>query len=80
MKIVIGITQDPAAIEAIFSRNQGAPESLTKVGPFLSLQEANSWLDYLKSRLGAFQGIEPEPTSRDDAIWYGFSFEQSSAP
>lgn len=78
MKIFIGITQEPKKIEELLSRHNGETRSLTEVGPFVSKLEALNWLVYLKSRIGNFEEIIPKLQSGQEAIWYGFTFEQIS--
>jgi hypothetical protein len=78
MRIIIGITQEPKSIKEVFSKYHGKTESLTEIGPFVSRVEALNWLVYLKSRIGDIEEIIPKQQSSNDAIWYGFTFEQAS--
>lgn len=78
MKIYIGITQEPKKIEELLTLHNGATRSVTEVGPFVSKLEALNWLVYLKSRIGDFEEIIPKLQSGKEAIWYGFTFEQTS--
>jgi len=76
VKIIIGITQDPAHIEDSISRYTGEKHSLTELGPFVSRTEALDWLVFLKSRIGNFEEIHADAVKNDEAVWYGFTFEQ----
>ena len=78
MKIIIGITQDPAQIEDCISRYHGEKQSLTELGPFVSRVEALNWLVFLKSRIANFEEIYPGAAKGDEAVWYGFTFEQQT--
>lgn len=78
VKIVIGITREPKNIKGLLSRYQGNPGTLTEIGPFVSKLEALNWVVYLKSIIGDIEEIVPELQSGKEAIWYGFTFEQSS--
>jgi len=80
MKIIIGITQEPKKIKGLLSVYHGKTESLTEIGPFVSEVEALNWLVYLKSRIGEIEEIIPELQTSTDALWYGFTFEQTSDP
>ncbi len=76
MKIIIGITQEPAKLKDFVSQHYGEAGSLTEVGPFLSKIEALNWLVYLKSVIGNIDEIIPERQSVQEAIWYGFTYER----
>ncbi len=78
MKIIIGITQEPEQIGNCLSRYHGEKQSLTELGPFISRGEALNWLVYLKSRIADFQEISPDTQEDNDAVWYGFTFEQQN--
>ncbi|WP_419174821.1 hypothetical protein [Desulfosediminicola sp.] len=75
MKIIIGITQEPAKLKEFLFQHYGQSGSLTEVGPFLSKMDALNWLVYLKSVIGEFEEIIPELQSGKDSIWYGFAYE-----
>lgn len=76
VKIIIGITQEPAKLKEFMSQQYGETGSLTEVGPFLSKIEALNWLVYLKSVIGNIDEIIPERQSEQEAIWYGFTYER----
>ena len=78
MKIIIGITQEPKKIKELLPKYDGKEGSLTEIGPFVSKLEALNWLVYLKSRIADIEEIIPQQQSSKDAIWYGFTFEQTS--
>ena len=75
MKILIGITQEPAQTREFIYQHHGETGSYTEVGPFLSRMDALNWLVYLKSVIGNFEEIIPQLQSGKEAIWYGFAYE-----
>lgn len=78
MKILIGITQEPAKSKEYINQHYGSAGTLTEVGPFLSMVDALNWLVYLKSVIGEFEEIIPQQQSGLDAVWYGFAYEDSA--
>jgi len=78
VKIIIGITQDPAEIGDCISRYHGEKQSLTELGPFVSRVDALNWLTYLKSRIANFEEIYSSAEENNEAVWYGFTFEQQT--
>lgn len=78
MKIIVGITQEPAKSQNYVFQRYGETGSLTEIGPFLSRLEAVNWLAYLKCMIGNIEEIIPELQSGQDTNWYGFTFERKA--
>lgn len=78
MKILIGITQEPANTKDFIFQHHGETGSFTEVGPFPSKLDALNWLVYLKSVIGDFEEVIPCLQSGKDAIWYGFTYEKKT--
>lgn len=77
VKILIGITQEPAKAKKHIHQQYGKNGSLTEVGPFLTMVDALNWLVYLKSLIWDFEEIIPERQAGKDVLWYGFTFEKT---
>lgn len=77
MKIIIGITRNPESIGELVGQRRGSKSSLTEIGPFVSKREALNWLEYLKNRIGDFEEIVAAQEPGNEAVWYGFTFEQA---
>lgn len=76
MKIFIGITQNPEEIRALFSPQSGEAASLTELGPFVSKEEADDWMKFLKSKIRDIEEVVMKEQTVKDAGWHGFTFEQ----
>ncbi len=76
VRIVIGITQDPKRIQTLLTANGGIKETLVEMGPFVSREEADNWLQFLESKIRMLKKIPPEQGHDEERLWYGFTFEQ----
>jgi len=76
VRIVIGITQDPKRIQTLLAAYGGKKDTLVEMGPFVSKDEANNWLQFLESKIRLIKKIAPEQGQDEDKLWYGFTFEQ----
>ncbi len=77
VKIVIGITEKPETVRDIIAQFGGNLESLTEVGPFLSIEEALEWLNSLKAKINDIVEIPVKFDEEYETVLYGFTFEKS---
>ncbi|MBM9616308.1 hypothetical protein JWJ90_18745 [Desulfobulbus rhabdoformis] len=78
MRIVIGITQDRKRMRQLLTTYAGTEETLTEMGPFLSKEEAQNWMQFLESKIAGCREIPPEQGESEDLLWYGFTFEEGT--
>lgn len=79
VKIIIGITHEPAKSKEYLFKEYGNTGTSTEVGPFLSKMDALNWLVFLKSRIGDFEEIIPRLQTGKDATWHGFTYERPTS-
>ncbi len=75
MKILIGITQDPAATKkSITAQNKGLGAS-TEAGPFKTRAEALNWQNFMMNRRDNYIEFKSSSPTTSEAYWYGVTVE-----
>ena len=75
MKILIGITQDVAAIKNRLSTQYRGLGVSTEAGPFKTKEEALNWQNFMMNRRDNYEAITMQPTATNEAYWFGITVE-----
>ena len=75
MKVLIGITQNLDSVKNELSNHDKYLGISTETGPLKTKGEAEHWKNFMMQRRENYEEIQANSTTKNDAVWFGFTVE-----